>query len=288
MPSRTVLLHSARRSAKRATPKARMSWSSTTGWRAITSARPLLADLVRRRAAVIATPASTPAALAAKVATTTIPIVFGVGEDPVALGLVASLARPGGNATGINSFDFEVNAKRLGLMHELLPKAMRFAVLVNPATAASAEAASKALKEAARTLGLEMLFFNASNPAEIDAAFATFARERADALFIAADNFFTSRAAQFVTLTARDRIPASYGGRELVKAGLLMGYGTSIVDMFRRVGIYTGRILKGTRPADLPVMQSTKFDLVINLKAAKALGLTVPDKLLAVADEVIE
>jgi putative ABC transport system substrate-binding protein len=248
----------------------------------------VLDDLVRRRVAVIATPASSNASLAAKAATATIPIVFSVGEDPVALGLVTSLSRPGGNTTGINFFAFEVDAKRLGLMHELSPKASRFAVLVNPANAASTEAASKALKEAARALGLEILFFNATNSAEIDAAFVAFARERADALFIRGDGFFTSRGVQFATLAVRDRIPASYASREMADVGLLMSYGASIVDTFRQVGIYSGTILKGARPADLPVLQPTKLEFVINLQAARSLGLEVPPTLLARADEVIE
>ena len=211
-----------------------------------------------------------------------------MSEDPVKLGLVASLARPGGNATGINSFAFEVDAKRLGLMHELLPKAIRFAVLVNPANRTPTQATSKALKEAARALGLDTLFFNASTPAEIDAAFAAFGRERADALFIAGDAFFASRSVQIATLAVRDRIPAGYVSREMVEAGLLMSYGANLVDTFRQVGIYTGSILKGTKPADLPVLQSTKFELVINLQIAKSLGLEVSPMLLARADEVIE
>ena len=247
-----------------------------------------VADLVQRRVAVIATPASTEAALAAKTATSTIPIVFGVGEDPVMLGLVASLARPGGNATGINFFAFEIDGKRLGLMHELLPKATRFAVLVNPANATPTHATSKALKEAARALGLDAVFFNASTPGEIDAAFAAIGRERADALFIAGDAFFASRSVQIATLAVRDRIPAGYVSREMVEAGLLMSYGANLVDTFRQVGIYTGSILKGTKPADLPVLQSTKFELVINLQIAKSLGLEVSPMLLARADEVIE
>ena len=248
----------------------------------------LLADLIERRVTVIATPVSNPASIAAKTATATIPIVFGVGQDPVAMGLVASLAHPGGNATGINYFSFEVTSKMVGLMHELLPKANRFAVLVNPANAASAEATSKALKEAARVIGLEMLFFNASTTAEIDMAFAAFVRERANALLIAGDSFFTSRRVQFATLTARDRIPACYSTREMVDVGLLMSYGTDFLDTFRQVGIYTGRILKGAKPADLPVVQSSKFELVINHQTARMLGLTVPDKLLVAADEVVE
>ena len=248
----------------------------------------VVADLVRRRVAVIATPASTEAALAAKTATATIPIVFGVGEDPVMLGIVASLARPGGNATGINFFALEVDAKRLGLMHELLPKATRYAVLVNPANAAGTQATSKAVKEAARALGLDALFFNASTPAEIDAAFAAFGRERADALFIAGDGFFYSRGVQLATLAVRDRMPASYASREMVEAGLLMSYGTICPDMFRQVGIYTGSILKGAKPADLPVLQSTKFEFVLNLQTARSLNLDIPPMLLARADEVIE
>jgi putative ABC transport system substrate-binding protein len=248
----------------------------------------VLADLVRRRVAVIATPGSTEATLAAKTATATIPIVFGVAEDPVRLGIVASLARPGGNATGINFFGVEIDAKRLGLMHELLPKATRYAVLVNPANAANTQATSKAVKEAARALGLDALFFNASTPAEIDAAFAAFGRERADALFIAGDAFFYSRGVQFATLAVRDRIPASYVTREMVEAGLLMSYGTIFPDTFRQVGIYTGSILKGAKPADIPVLQSAKFEFVLNLQTARSLNLDIPPMLLARADAVIE
>jgi ABC-type uncharacterized transport system substrate-binding protein len=248
----------------------------------------LLADLIRRRVAVIATPGGTDVARAVKAATTTIPLVFSVAEDPVALGLVPSLARPGGNATGINFFSFEVNAKRLGLMHELLPKANRFAVLLNPAAASSAEAASKALKEASRLLGLDIVFFNATTADEIDAAFAAFARKRPDALFIAGDGFFGSRSVQFATLAVRERIPASFSTRVLVEAGLLMCYGADIVETFRQVGVYTGSILKGAKPADLPVLQSTKFEFVINRQTAKSLGLEIPPMLLARADEVIE
>jgi putative ABC transport system substrate-binding protein len=214
--------------------------------------------------------------------------VFGVGEDPVMLGIVASLARPGGNATGINFFALEVDAKRLGLMRELVPKASRFAVLVNPANVTPTEATSKALKEAAPALGLEMLFFNASTPGEIDAAFAAFVRERADALFIGGDAFLNSRRVQIATLAVRDRIPACYASREMVEAGLLMSYGTVFVDMFRQVGIYTGSVLKGAKPADLPVLQSTKFEFVLNLQTARSLNLDISPMLLARADEVIE
>jgi putative ABC transport system substrate-binding protein len=248
----------------------------------------VVTDLAQRRVAVIATPGSTEAALAAKTATTTIPIVFGVPEDPVVLGIVASLARPGGNATGVNFFANEIDAKRFGLMHELLPKATRFAVLVNPANARPTEYTSKAIKEAARALGLDALLFNASTRAEIDAAFAAFGRERADALFVAGDAFFYSRAVQLATLAVRDRLPASYPSREMVEAGLLMSYGAILADVFRQVGIYTGSILKGAKPADLPVLQSTKFEFVINLQTARSLNLDIPPTLLARADEVIE
>jgi putative ABC transport system substrate-binding protein len=248
----------------------------------------LLDNLIRRRVAVIAISGSTPAALAAKAATATIPIVFGVGEDPVALGLITNLAKPGGNVTGINFFSFEVNAKRLGLMHELLPKATRFAVLLNPGNAPSAQSTSNEIRKAARGLGLDVLFFNASTSAEIDAAFTAMAHERIDALFIASDGFFNGRRVQFATSAMRDRLPASFVAREMVEAGLLMSYGTSIADMFRQVGIYTGSILKGTKPADLPVLQSTKFEFVINLQTARSLQINIPPTLLARADEVIE
>jgi ABC-type uncharacterized transport system substrate-binding protein len=245
----------------------------------------LLADLVRRQVAVIATPGTTSAALAAKAASARIPIVFGVGDDPVKLGLVASLARPGGNATGINFFVQEVTAKRLRLLHELVPKAVRIAVLVNPGNVSNIEAE---VQKAALTMGLQIQILNATTIGEIDAAFATLARERPDALFVGGDGFFTSRRGQFATLTARDRIPATYAARELVEAGGLMSYGTDIADMFRQVGAYTGSILKGAKPADLPVLQSTKFEFVINLQTARALGIEVPPGVLSVADEVIE
>jgi len=248
----------------------------------------LMADLVRRGVAVIATPGQTAAAQTAKAATTTIPIVLGVGEDPVKLGLVASLARPGGNVTGINFFVQEVLAKRLGLLHELVPKAVRMTVLVNPANAPVAEVMLRDMPEAARALGLQIRVLNASTSREIEAAFATLEHERADALFIAPDGFFTGRSSQFVTLASRDRIPTSCGNREMVEAGLLMSYGTDNLDMFHRVGAYTGQILKGANPADLPVLQATKFEFVINLQTARALGLEVPPTLLARADEVIE
>jgi len=248
----------------------------------------LMADLVHRRVAVIATPGATLSALAAKAATASIPIVFGVGEDPVGVGLVASFARPGGNATGINIFLNELVAKRLGLLHELVPKAVRVAVLVNPANAPSAETTLRDLPEAARAIGLQIQVLNASTSREIEAAFATLVRERADALFVAPDAFFISRRVQFVTLAARHGIPTAHNAREEVEAGGLMSYGTDNLDMWRQVGVYTGQILKGAKPADLPVLQSTKFEFVINLQTARALGLEVPNSLQLLADEVIE
>ena len=247
----------------------------------------LMADLVGRRVAVIATPGIVPT-LAAKAATTTIPIVFGVGDDPVRLGLVTNLDRPGGNATGINFFVNEVAAKRLRLLHDLVPKAVRIAVLVNLAKASTEEFTLRAVQEAAPTLGLQIQILNASTIGEIDAAFATIARERPDALFVAPDAFFVSRRVQFITLTARDRIPATYSLRDYVAIGGLMSYGTDLADAFRQVGVYTGEILKGAKPADLPVVQSTKFEFVINLQTARALGIEVPPGLLSIADEVIE
>jgi putative ABC transport system substrate-binding protein len=247
----------------------------------------LMADVIRRRVAVIATLGNV-AALAAKAATATIPIVFGAGEDPVQLGLVASLARPGGNATGINFFTNEVVAKRLRLLHDLTPKAVRIAVLVNPANASSAEAAVRDVRKAAPTLGLQIQVLNASTIGEIDATFATLESDRPDALFVAPDAFFASRAVQFVTLTARDKIPAAYSLRAYVTAGGLMSYGADFTDSFRQVGDYTGKILKGAKPADLPVLQSTKFEFVINLQTARALNIEVPPAVLSIADEVIE
>jgi len=248
----------------------------------------LLAELVRRRVAVIATPGSNTASLAAKTATTTVPIVFSVGEDPVKLGLVASLARPGGNATGINIFSAEITAKRLGLFHDLVPKAVRIAVLINPANAQPAEAFQREIPEAARAIGLQIQFLHASTSREIESAFATLVRERADALFVAGDAYFPTRRVQFATLAAKHGIPASYGNRNFVEAGGLMSYGTDNLEASRQVGVYIGQILKGAKPADLPVLQSTKFQFAINLQTARQLGLEVPSSVQALADVVIE
>jgi len=248
----------------------------------------LMTDLVRRRVAVIATPGSGVATLAATAATSTIPIVFGIAQDPVQLGIVASLARPGGNATGINFFVGEIVAKRLRLLHDLVPQAVRVAVLANPANSSAAETAIRDVREAAPSMGLQIQILNASTVAEIDAAFANFARDRPDALFVAPDGFFSSRRVQFVTLAARDRIPAAYSNREYVEAGGLMSYGTDIAETFHQAGVYAGRILKGEKPADLPVLQSTKFEFVINLQTARALGLEVRPDVLSIADELIE
>ena len=248
----------------------------------------VIGDLIRRGVAVIVTPGTTQAALAAKAASATIPIVFAVSEDPVKLGLVNSLARPGGNATGINFFFYEIVAKRLELLHELVPKAARIAVLVNPASVPIASAMLRDIPEAARALGLQVQFLNASTSPEIEAAFVTMARERVDALFVAPDSFFTSRRGQISTLAAHNRLPTSGVNRAMVEAGLLMSYGTSVPDFFRQVGIYTGSILKGAKPADLPVLQITKFEFLINLRTARALGIEVPNSIQLLADEVIE
>jgi putative ABC transport system substrate-binding protein len=248
----------------------------------------LAADLVRRQVAVIASPIGTSSALAAKAATTTIPIVFGVGEDPVGLGLVASLARPGGNLTGINFFNAELTAKRLELLHQLVPAATRVAVLVNPANAAQTETLLRDVEAAARAIGLQIQVLNASTSREIDAAFATFVRERPDALFVGGDPFFNSRRVQLVHLATLHKVPATYSQRQYAEIGGLMSYGTNVADAFRQVGVYAGRLLKGAKPADLPVVQASKFELVINAQTARMLGLTVPTTLLASADEVIE
>ena len=248
----------------------------------------LMADLARRRVAVIVTPAGNLAAIAAKAATTTIPIVFSVGEDPVKLGLANSLARPGGNATGINIFTVELTAKRLGLLHELVPKAVRIAVLVNPANAPVAEATLRDIPKAARALGLQIHTVNASTSREIEAAFAALVREQADALFVASDIYFFSRRVQLTTLAAHYRIPAAYNNREAVEVGGLMSYGTDRADMYRQVGVYSGQILKGAKPGDLPVLQSSKFEFVINAQTARLLGIEVPNSIQLLADEVIE
>jgi putative ABC transport system substrate-binding protein len=245
----------------------------------------LMADLVRRRVAVIASTA-TRAVTAAKAATATIPIVFGVGDDPVKLGLVASLARPGGNATGVNSFNTEVVAKRLALLHELCPTQVRVAVLFNPAN--DSDFNLREVQQAARVIGLQIHVLNASTSREIDAAFATLAGECLETLFVTPDGFFTSRRVQIANLAARGRIAAAFSIREHVLAGGLMSYGTDNADRLRQIGVYTGKILNGAKPAELPVVQSTKFAFVINLKTAKALGLTIPETLLATADEVIQ
>jgi putative tryptophan/tyrosine transport system substrate-binding protein len=247
----------------------------------------VMADLVRRQVAVIATPGGDYASLAAKAATSTIPIVFGVGGDSVRLGLVASLARPGGNATGVNYFTQELVAKRLGLLHDLVPKAVRIALLVNPANLPTAETI-RDLTEAARVLGLQITTLNASTTGEIEAAFATLVRDRADALFVNADVFFTTQPVQIAMLAARYDIPAVYAHRAFAEAGGLMSYGPDVSETFRQVGVYTGQILKGEKPANMPVLQVTKIELVINLKTAKTLGMDVPLGLSAAADELIE
>jgi ABC-type uncharacterized transport system substrate-binding protein len=248
----------------------------------------LIADLVHRRVAVIATPGFPPAARAAKDATSAIPIVFGVGEDPVKLGLVESLNRPGGNATGINFFSGELTAKRLGLLRELLPRAARIAVLVNPADPVRTEYVMSEVQTAALALGLQIQVLKASTIQEINAAFTTLVRDRTDALFVGSDGFLNNRRVQLANLTARHALPTIFGTRNYVEVGGLMSYGADLGDMFRQVGVYTGRILKGAKPADLPVLQPTKFELVINIQTAKLLGLEIPPTLLARADEVIE
>jgi putative ABC transport system substrate-binding protein len=237
---------------------------------------------------LIAVLGSAAAAVAAKAATQTIPIAFSIPEDPVRLGLVASLNRPGGNATGINFFTAEVTAKRLGLLRELVPAANRIAVLVNPGNVGRAALTRAELEPEARALGLQIKFYDARTNPEIDAAYATLVRERPDALFVSADVFFTSRRVQLISLAARHALPATYSVREFVEAGGLMSYGTSLADASRQVGVYVGRMLKGEKPANLPVVQASKFELVINLQTSKLLGLTVPPALLATADEMIE
>jgi putative ABC transport system substrate-binding protein len=247
----------------------------------------LAAELVRRQVAVIASGA-TNAAFAAKAATTTIPILFLIPEDPVGLGLVASIARPGGNMTGVNLLSAEVVAKRLELLRELIPSAARIAVLINPADAKTSDSTLRDVDRAARTIGLQIQVARARTVGEIDAAFAAFARERPDALFVSTDPFFTSRRVQLANLASRHAIPMTSGTREITDVGGLISYGANIPDAWRQVGVYAGRILKGTKPGDLPVVQATKLELIINAQTARILGLTVPAPLLATADEVIE
>ena len=257
------------------------------GWGDTDRLPKLAADLVRRRAAVIVAPGGAPGALAARTATRTIPIIFLVGEDPVGLGLVGSLAQPGGNMTGVNFFTVELAAKRLEVLRELVPAVTRVAVLVDP-NAGNTEATAREVQTAARSMGLQIQVLNTSTGREIDMAFASFMRERPDALFVGSGPFFIDRRVQLALLAAHHSVPATFQDRLNAEAGGLMSYGASLTDAYRQVGAYTGRILKGTKPADLPVVQSTKIDLVINVQAARVLGLTVPPSLLARADEVIE
>jgi len=250
---------------------------------------PALADeLVRRRVAVIAAAGGPNSALAAKAATTTVPIVFVTGQDPVRLGLVTSLARPGGNLTGINFFTVELAAKRLELLRELLPGAMRIAVFVDPATASTTESTLRDVEAAARVMRLQIQVLKVGTSREIEAAFTSFVGERPDAIFVGISAFFTARRVQLAQLAARHAVPAIYPDRLHAEVGGLISYGASLTDTYRQVGIYTGRILKGAKPADVPVVQSSKFELVINHPTARMHGLTVPPSLLARADEVIE
>jgi putative tryptophan/tyrosine transport system substrate-binding protein len=247
----------------------------------------LAADLVRRNVAVIVTGGGAPTALAAKAATTTIPIVFGVAQDPVSLGLVPNLARPGGNATGVNFFVSELGSKQLALLHELIPAAARVGLLVNPNNTET-DRTRKDVAAAASAIGLQIDVVQASDSRTIESAFGTLVRNRADALVVGPDTFFVLRRFQLAILAARHAIPTIYNVREYAEAGGLMSYGTNVSDAYRQVGVYVGRILKGAKPAELPVVQSAKFELVINLPSASALGLIVPPTLLARADEVIE
>jgi putative ABC transport system substrate-binding protein len=246
----------------------------------------LAADLVRRQVGMIVTPTTPTAVLAAR-ATTTIPVVFAIGDDPVRLGLVAAVARPGGNVTGINYFNAEVAAKRLEFLRELVPSAVRLAVMVNPDNP-NADAGVSSVTAAARAMGLQVQVVNATTPREINTAFVGLVQERPDALFVLGDALFHARRVQLVTLAAHHRLPATYSVRENVEAGGLMSYGTNVADAWRQAALYVGRILKGAKPADLPVVQASKFELVINAETATMLGLTVPPSLLAIADEVIE
>jgi putative tryptophan/tyrosine transport system substrate-binding protein len=247
----------------------------------------LLADVIRREPTVIVTPGQVPTR-AAKAATSSVPIVFGVGENPVELGLVSSFSKPGGNATGINFLTGEMVPKRLRLLHDMVPKATRIAVLVNPGNLSVAESTAREVQEAASNMGLQTQVLNATSISEIDAAFVALARDRLEALFVAPDALFISRRVQLVTLTARDKVPAIYATRDPVVAGGLMSYGVDLTEMFRLMGVYTASILKGSRPGDLPVLQATKFEFIINLTTARALALTIPAGLVSIADEVIE
>jgi putative ABC transport system substrate-binding protein len=247
----------------------------------------LVADLIRRQVTVIVTPGSPVAALAVKDATRTIPIVFSISEDPVKLGLVGSFARPGGNATGVNFLISELGAKGLGLLRELLPSAERFGVLVNPSNPTN-ETWTRDVTAAASLVGTQIEVIKASDGREIERAFAMLIQNKTDALLVAPDSVFFNRRLQLATLATRHAVPATYPWREAVEIGGLMSYGTGLLDVYRQLGIYTGRILKGAKPADLPVVQPTKFELVINLITARALALTIPPTLLARADEVIE
>jgi putative tryptophan/tyrosine transport system substrate-binding protein len=248
----------------------------------------LAAELARHPVTVIAASGGTVAALAAKEATTTIPVVFVVSEDPVRVGLVKSLARPGGNLTGISFLNLALTAKRLELLHEMVPAAARVAVLVNPANSANAQATLREIEPAARAIGLEVKIFHASTSREIDAAFAAFGRERPDAVFVGQDAFFNSRRLQLANWAARHALPMTSGSRDIAEVGGLMSYGTNITEVYRQMALYVGRIVKGANPADLPVEQSAKFELIINAQTARMLGVTVPATLLATADEVIE
>lgn len=248
----------------------------------------LAADLVARQVAVIVTPGGVVTTMAAKSATTLVPIVFIVGEDPVRLGLVTSLSRPGGNLTGVNFLSTELTAKRLDLLREMLPTTKRVAVLVNPTNASNTETTLKDIEPAARAIGIQLQIFNAGTAREINDAFASLARTRPDALFVGLDPFFNGRRLQIVHLASHYRIPAAYGNREFADAGGLMSYASSIPDAYHQSGIYTARILKGAKPADLPIVQATKLNLVLNQQTARMLGIAIPGTLLARADEVIE
>jgi ABC-type uncharacterized transport system substrate-binding protein len=248
----------------------------------------LAAELVRRRVTVIAASGGPAAVFAAKAATTNIPIVFSINEDPVRLGLVASVTRPGGNLTGFNFLAGELTAKRLELLRGLVPAAVRVAVLVNPANVTNTETTLRDVQSTARSMGLQIQIFNASTSRDINAAFANLVHERPNAVFVGVDSFFLSRRVQLTHLAARHAVPAAYPLREYAETGGLMSYGASLTDTYRQMGVYVGRILKGVKPADLPVIQASKFELVINAETARMLSLTVPPSLLAIADEVIE